>query len=49
MNVRLKGLASAKPLAGDIKFQIEFRTEDGGVMVIERTMTNNTDTVMNLN
>ena len=49
MNIRLKGLAKANPAIGDTKFQIEFRPEDGGVMVIERTMPDNIDAVMNLN
>ena len=47
--VTLKGLSNANPVIRDTKFDLEFRPEDGGVMVIERTMPDNVDAVMNLN
>ena len=49
LTVELKGLANANPLVGDTEFDLEIRPEDGGVVVIERTMPDNVDAVMNLN
>ena len=47
--VQLKGLANANPVVGDTEFDLEIRPEDGGVVVIERTMPDKIDAVMNLN
>ena len=49
LRIRLSGLANTDPVVGDTKFQMEVRPEDGGVAVIERTMPDNVDIVMNLN
>ena len=49
LTVELKGLANANPLIGDVEFDLEIRPEDGGVVVIQRTMPDNVDDVMNLN
>ena len=49
VTVQPKGLASSTPLVKDTKFTLELRPGDGGVMVIERTMPDNVDAVMNLN
>ena len=49
LTVQLKGLGNSTPVVGDTRFQIEIRPEDGGVVVIERTMPDNVDAVMNLN
>ena len=49
LTVQLKGLANANPAVADIKFDVEFRPEDGGVLVVQRTMPDIVDTVMNLN
>ena len=49
LTVQLKGLGNSIPVLGDTRFQIEIRPEDGGVVVIVRTMPDNVDAVMNLN
>jgi len=49
LNVRLTGLSSSFPLIGDTKFDLELRPESGGVVVVERTMPDIIDAVMNLN
>ena len=49
LTVELKGLANANPLVGDVEFDLEIRPGDGGVVVIERTLPDNIDAVMNLN
>ena len=49
LNVRLGGLSSSFPVLGDTKFDLELRPEDGGTVVIERTMPDIIDVVMNLN
>ena len=49
LTVQFKGLANANPAVADIRFDVEFRPEDGGVLVVERTMPDIVDTVMNLN
>ena len=49
LNVRLTGLAKANPVVGDTKFDMELRPESGGTVVIERTMPDIIDAVMNLN
>ncbi len=49
LNVRLTGLSNSFPVLGDTKFDIELRPESGGTVVVERTMPDIIDTVMNLN
>ena len=49
LNVRLTGLSNSFPLVGDTKFDLELRPESGGTVVIERTMPDIIDAVMNLN
>ena len=49
VTVTLKGLANTTPVVKDTRFELEFRPEAGGVMVIQRSMPDNIDTVMNLN
>jgi archaellin len=49
LNVRLTGLSNSYPLVGDSKFDLELRPESGGTVVIERTMPDVIDAVMNLN
>ena len=49
LNVRLTGLSSSLPVVGDTKFDLEIRPESGGTVVIERTMPDIIDAVMNLN
>ena len=49
MNVRLSGLSGSYPVIGDTKFDLELRPEAGGTVVVERTMPDIIDTVMNLN
>ena len=49
MTIKFSGLASTTPVVKDVTFSVELRPEDGGVMVIERTMPDRVDTVMNLN
>jgi archaellin len=49
VNVRLTGLSNSTPVVGDSKFNLELRPESGGTVVIERTMPDIIDTVMNLN
>jgi flagellin FlaB len=49
VNVRLTGLSNSFPVVGDSKFDLELRPESGGTVVIERTMPDIIDTVMNLN
>ena len=49
VNVRLTGLSSSFPVLGDTKFDLELRPESGGVVVVQRTMPNIIDAVMNLN
>ena len=40
--------ASSSPVVGDIRWQVEMRPEDGRTMLIERTMPDFIDAVMNL-
>ena len=47
--VELDGLANSTPVVTDTVFDLEIRPEDGGVVVVERTMPDNIDVVMNLN
>ena len=49
LTVELKGLANATTLVKNVEFDLEIRPEEGGVVVIERTMPDNIDAVMNLN
>ena len=49
VTVTLKGLGNSTPVVKDTKFDLELRPEDGGVVVVERTMPDNIDAVMNLN
>ncbi len=49
LNVRLTGLSSSYPVVGDTRFDVEIRAESGGSIVVERTMPDLIDTVMNLN
>ena len=49
LNVRLTGLAKSNPVVGDTKFDIELRPESGGTVVVERTMPDIIDAVMNRN
>ena len=49
LTVQLKGLDNTTPAVKDTRFTLELRPEDGGVLVIERNMPDNVDTVMNLN
>ena len=49
LNVRLTGLATSPPVVGDSKFDLELRPESGGTVVIDRTLSDNIETVMNLN
>ena len=49
VTVTLKGLYNSTPVVKDTKFDLELRPEDGGVVVVERTMPDNIDAVMNLN
>ena len=49
LNVRLTGLSSSFPVLGDTRFDLEIRPESGGTVVIERTMPDIIDVVMNLN
>ena len=49
LTITLKGLATANPLVKDTKFDLEFRPEGGGVMIVERTVPDIVDVVMGLN
>ena len=49
LNVRLTGLSNSFPVVGDTKFDLELRPESGGTVVVERTMPDIIDAVMNLN
>ena len=49
ITVHLKGLATTTPVVKDVTFDVEIRPEDGGVVVVERTMPDRIDKVMNLN
>ena len=49
LTIKFNGLASTTPVVKDLTFSVELRPEDGGVVVIERTMPDRIDTVMNLN
>ena len=49
LNVRLTGLSNSFPVLGDTRFDLEIRPESGGTVVIERTMPDIIDAVMNLN
>jgi archaellin len=49
LNVRLTGLSNPYPVTGDTRFDLEIRAESGGSIVVERTMPDLIDTVMNLN
>lgn len=49
LTVTLSGLAGATPLVENKRFEVEIRPEDGGVAVIQRSMPDIIDLVMNLN
>ena len=49
LTVKLKGLSNTYPVTGDTRFDLELRPEDGDVVVIQRTMPDIIDLVMNLN
>ena len=49
VTVKLGGLSNSLPVVGDVKWDIELRPEDGGTVVVERSMPDIIDTVMNLN
>ena len=49
LTVNLGGLSNSFPVIGDVKWDIELRPEDGGTVVVERSMPDIIDTVMNLN
>ena len=49
LTITLKGLANVNPVTKDTRFDIEIRPQDGGVMVIQRTMPDRIDIVMTLN
>ena len=49
VNVRLTGLATSSLVVGDTKFDLELRPERGGTVVVDRTMPDIIDAVMNLN
>jgi flagellin-like protein len=49
LTITLSGLANATPVVKDVKFDIEIRPQDGGVMLVQRTMPDRIDTVMTLN
>jgi archaellin len=49
LTVTLSGLSGSYPVIGDTKWDIEVRPEDGGTMVVQRTMPDLIDLVMNLN
>ena len=49
LTITFKGLASSTPVVKDTTFDVELRPEDGGVVVVERTMPDRIDAVMNLN
>ena len=49
VTITLSGLANVNPVTKDTQFDIEIRPQDGGVMVIQRTMPDRIDTVMSLN
>ena len=49
ITVTLKGLANATPVVKSTEFDLEIRPQDSAVLVIERTMPENVDAVMNLN
>ena len=49
ITITLKGLASSTPVVKDTRFDVELRPEDGGVVVVERTIPDRIDPVMNLN
>ena len=49
LTITLKGLATTTPVVKDVTWDVEIRPEDGGVVVVERTMPDRIDRVMNLN
>ena len=49
LSVKLGGLSGSYPVLGDVKWDLELRPEDGGTVVVERSMPDIIDTVMNLN
>jgi archaellin len=49
VDVSLSALSNSYPVVGDVKWDLEIRPEDGGTVVVERTMPDIIDTVMNLN
>jgi archaellin len=49
LTVSLKGLSGSYPVIGDTRFDVEIRPEDGGVVVVQRSMPDIIDLVMNLN
>ena len=49
LTITLNGLANVSPVVKDTRFDIEIKPQDGGVMVIQRTMPDRIDTVMTLN
>jgi archaellin len=49
LTVNLTGLSNSYPVVGDTRWDMEIRAESGGSIVVERTMPDLIDTVMNLN
>jgi archaellin len=49
LSVNMTGLSNSYPVVGDTRWDIEIRAESGGSIVVERTMPDLIDTVMNLN
>ena len=49
LTVNLTGLSNSCPVIGHTRFDMEIRAESGGSIVVERTMPDLIDTVMNLN
>ena len=48
LTVELKALANDKPLVKDLTFTVELKPAEGSVLVIQRTMPSQIDTVNNL-
>lgn len=49
LTITLQGLKKANPLVWGTEFQLELRVGDGDALVIERTMPDTIDAIMNLN
>ncbi len=49
LTMQFAGLSNTYPVVGDTRFDVEIRAESGGSIVVERTMPDLIDTVMNLN